>query len=174
MLPWCCHNILETCLFRMQYSSTVNIDVIIQLNIEKYDSSAQAPKIPSIVFVRRFCCQELNHVAWFQETFVTLAVWHSPLPLFPTDNPANAQHMAPGLSFCLEWRSRLGRHHCHHCKMGGVSGRAETLQDELIPTTAHALSHQPTILCQTQASYIFLCRSLMMSFTNLCAELLKS
>lgn len=57
--------------------------------------------------------------------------------------------MAPGLSYCLEWQGRMGHHYCHHCKIGNVSGGADTQQCELITATVCALSHQPTITYHT-------------------------
>lgn len=62
------------------------------------------------------------------------------IPAFPQTilqtNPCQeAQHMALGRAYCLEWRGRMGRHYCHHCKIGSVSGEADGRQCELIPTT---------------------------------------
>lgn len=65
--------------------------------------------------------------------------------------------MALGRAYCLEWRGRMGRHYCHHCKIGNVSGEADTRQCELIPTTVCALSHQSEITYQTLASQMLPC-----------------
>lgn len=65
--------------------------------------------------------------------------------------------MAPGLSYCLEWQGRMGHHYCHHCKIGNVSGGADTQQCELITATVCALSHQPTITYHTSVSQMFPC-----------------
>lgn len=65
--------------------------------------------------------------------------------------------MAPGLYYCLEWGGRMGRHYCHHCKIGNVSGGADTRQSELITATACTLSHQLTITYHTSASQMSPC-----------------
>lgn len=88
---------------------------------------------------------------------LTFDVWHSPSPCFPTDNPANepvSRGSAYGPRTFLLW---MGHHYCHHCKIGNVSGGADTRQCELIPATACALSHQPTITYHTSVSQMFPC-----------------